>query len=351
MDKILDTRKIEKFDKLLAGVTQIVITCHVRPDGDAIGSTLGWMHLLRQLGKSVEVVVPDNAPRSLAFLPGVDRIAVFTRHEEYCEKLFREAELLICCDFNQPSRLDRMERMLELADCPKVLIDHHVDPAPFADIIFSFPDMSSACELSFRVMAELGLYSEMNVEAATCLLTGMVTDTKNFTVNCKSPDIYEILQRLLEKGCDKNRIVRLALLEKSYGALMLEAYALSEKLEVFPEFHCSVITLDKGECERFHYEKGDTEGIVNRPTEIRGVTFSFFLREDSDCVKVSARSIMDFPVNLMCKELFGGGGHVMAAGAEYHGSLEDCRRILIDSFPKYSHFLKGRTEKLDFFEF
>lgn len=350
MDKKLDTRKVDKFDKLLDGVTQIVLTCHVRPDGDAIGSTLGWMHVLEGLGKSVAVVVPDNAPRSLAFLPGFDSMAVFTRHEEYCEKLFRDAELVICCDFNQPSRLDRMQKLLDDCTCPKVLIDHHVEPAPFADILFSFPEMSSTCELSFRVMADLGLYSEMSVEAATCLLTGMITDTKNFTVNCKSPDIYEILQRLLEKGCDKNRIVRLALLEKSYGAMMLEAYAISSKMVLFPEFHGSVICLDREECERFHYEKGDTEGIVNRPTEIRGVTFSFFLREDSDCVKVSARSVMDFPVNLMCKELFGGGGHVMAAGAEFHGSLEDCRRILVESFPKYAHFLKGRTEKLDYFD-
>ncbi len=350
MDKILDTRKVDKFDKLLEGVSSIVLTCHVRPDGDAIGSTLGWMHVLESLGKSVAVVVPDNAPRSLSFLPGFDRMAVFTRHEEYCEKLFRNAELVICCDFNHPSRLDRMQRLLDECMCPKVLIDHHVEPAPFADINFSFPDMSSTCELSFRVMAELGLYSEINLECATCLLTGMITDTKNFTVNCKSPDIYEILQRLLEKGCDKNRIVRLALMEKSYGALMLEAFAISQKMEIFPEFHGSIITLDKEECERFHYEKGDTEGIVNRPTEIRGITFSFFLREDSDCIKVSARSIMDFPVNEMCKEIFGGGGHVMAAGAEFYGSLEDCKRLLIESFPKYSHHLKGRTEKLDFFE-
>ena len=230
MDKILDTRKVDRFDKLLEGVSSVVLTCHVRPDGDAIGSTLGWMHVLERLGKSVAVVVPDNAPRSLSFLPGFDRMAVFTRHEEYCEKLFRDAELVICCDFNQPSRVDRMQRLLDDCSCPKVLVDHHVDPAHFADIIFSFPEMSSTCELSFRLMAELGLYSEMNIECATCILTGMITDTKNFTVNCKSPDIYEILQRLLEKGCDKNRIVRLALLEKSFGAMMLEAYALAEKL-------------------------------------------------------------------------------------------------------------------------
>lgn len=350
MDKYLDTRKVNTLGKLLDGATSIVLTCHVRPDGDAIGSTLGWMHLLGSLGKEVHVVVPDNAPRSLSFLPGFDSMAVYTRHEEYCAQLVRNADLIICCDFNQPSRLDKMSSLIEEAHCKKVLVDHHVGPSPFTDVEFSFSDMSSTCELSFRIMADLGLYSQMSTEAATCLLTGMITDTKNFTVNCKNPDIYEILQRLLEKGCDKNRIVRLALMEKSYGALRLEAYALSEKMEIFPDFHAAVICLDKDECERFRYEKGDTEGLVNRPTEIRGITFSFFLREDSDCIKVSARSVMDFPVNRMCAELFGGGGHVMAAGAEFHGTLQECRNRLVDSFPEYAIELKGRTERLDYFE-
>lgn len=350
MDKYLDSRKINQFYKLLDEASSIVLTCHVRPDGDAIGSTLGWMHLLKSLGKSVSVVVPDNAPRSLSFLPGFDSLAVYTRHEEYCTKLVNHADLMICCDFNQPSRLDKMSCLVEEASCKKVLIDHHVAPAAFTDIEFSFPDMSSTCELSFRIMADLGLYSEMTKDSATCILAGMITDTKNFTVNCKNPDIYEILQRLLEKGCDKNRIVRLALTEKSYGALKLEAYAISQKMEIFPEYHAAVICLDKQECERFKYEKGDTEGLVNRPTEIRGITFSFFLREDSDCVKVSARSVMDFPVNKICSELYGGGGHVMAAGAEFYGSLDECRDILVNSFSRYASDLKGRTERLDYFD-
>ena len=349
MNKVLDARTVDKFEKLISSASSIVLTCHVRPDGDAIGSTLGWMHLLHTLGKSVSVMIPDNAPRSLSFMPGFDRMAVFTRHEAHCLKHFREADLIICCDFNQPSRLDKMQPLLDGATCPKVLIDHHVEPDPFADLTFSFPDMSSTCELSFRIMAELGLYSDLNLDGATCLLTGMVTDTKNFTVNCKNPDIYEILMRLLEKGVDKNRIVRLALTEKSMGALLLESYAISNKMEIFPDLHGAVITLDKEECERFHYEKGDTEGLVNRPTEVRGITFSFFLREDSDCVKVSARSVMDFPVNLICKELFGGGGHVMAAGAEFKGSLSECRDILVEALPRYAHFLKGRSERLDYF--
>lgn len=349
MNNIIDTRKVAKFEKLIEAASSIVLTCHVRPDGDAIGSTLGWKWLLQSLGKDVNVVVPDNAPRSLSFLPGFDSLAIFTRHEDYCAKLFKEADLIICCDFNQPSRIDKMQPLLDDATSPKVLIDHHVDPADFADLVFSFPDMSSTCELSFRLIAELGLYNELNLDAATCILTGLITDTKNFTVNCKSTDIYEVLQRLLDKGCDKNRIVRLALIEKSFGALMLESYAISRKMEIFPDMHAAVICLDKDECERFHYEKGDTEGLVNRPTEIRGITCSFFLREDSDCIKVSARSILDFPVNLICKNLFNGGGHVMAAGAEFHGSLHDCRKLLVDSLPNYANFLKGKTEKLDYF--
>lgn len=145
---------------------------------------------------------------------GFDGLAVFTRHEEYCEKLFKEADLVICCDFNQPSRLDKMQSLLTACSCPKVLIDHHVDPTPFADVVFSFPDMSSTCELSFRIMADLGLYNQMTTDAATCLLTDLsrirkilpstariLIFTKYFSVSLKKDAIKIKLyvSRLLKK--------------------------------------------------------------------------------------------------------------------------------------------------------
>ena len=340
MEKLIDSNKANELHRLIERSNRIVLTCHVRPDGDAIGSTLGLWHLLRALGKDATVVVPDKAPVSLAFLPGFKEIAVYTCHPKFCEKTFSEADMVICCDFNIPSRQDSLAPVTQSSPGVKVLIDHHQEPGDFASLMFSYPEMSSTCELVFRIIAAMGLYGEVGLECATCLLTGIITDTRNFSVNCKNPDIYDILMRLLEKGADKERIVKEALSTRSLSSLRLEAYALSEKLEIFSAHKGALVTLSRAELERFNYEKGDTEGLVNRPLEVRGMVFSIFMREDPDCIKVSARSCDNFPVSEICKNLYGGGGHRQAAGGEFHGSLEECRKILIDSLPDYDKYLK-----------
>lgn len=347
MDKLIETSKAKELFGLLKESERIVLTCHVRPDGDAIGSTLGLWHLLKVLGKEPNVIVPDKAPNSLSFLPGFKEIAVYTSHKEFCEKTVSECQLIICCDFNTPSRQDSLAPLIQNATCKKVLIDHHQEPDNFTDLTFSDPKMSSTCELVFRIIAAMGLYDKVDKECATCLLTGIITDTRNFTVNIHYTDIYDILMRLMEKDVDKNWIVKEALNTRSLNSLRLEAYAISQKMEIFLEHKCALITLDLNELNRFSYEKGDTEGLVNRPLEVRGLVYSIFMREDPDCVKVSARSCDDFPVSEICKNLYGGGGHIQAAGAEYHGSLEDCRKLLIDHLKDYDKFIQKRDEKLN----
>ncbi len=347
MEKLLNTGMTDKFRRWIEESDKIVLTCHVRPDGDAIGSCLGMAHLLQALGKKATVVVPDQPPRSLAFLPGFKDISIFTRHEEYSRRLMAEADLIICSDFNKLSRQDLLAEVTEAASCRKVMVDHHQQPDNFCDLSFSYPDMSSASELMFRIICPMGYYKEISLDSATCLLTGMVTDTRNFSVNCKNPDIYEVLMRLLEKGVDKTRIVREALLTRSLSSLRLQAYALSNRLEIFEKWHAAVITLDSEELKRFNYERGDTEGLVNEPLNVSGIYFSFFLREDEDCVKVSARSIEDFPVSRICEDLYGGGGHIMAAGAEFKGSLEECRKRLVESIPDYLKYLPARPKKVE----
>ena len=347
MEKLLNSGMVDKFRNWIEESERIVLTCHVRPDGDAIGSTLGMMHLLQALGKRASVVVPDMPPRSLSFLPAFKEITIYTRHEEYSRRLMSEADLIICSDFNKLSRQDALAELTGAATCRKVMVDHHQAPDDFCDLTFSYPDMSSASELMFRIIAAMGYYTQIDRQAATCICTGIITDTRNFSVNCKNPDIYEVLTRLLEKGVDKTRIVREALMMQSLSSLRLKTYALSEKMEIFERWHAAVTTLDSAELERFSYERGDTEGLVNEPLNVRGIYFSFFLRQDEDCVKVSARSIEDFPVSKICEDLYGGGGHIMAAGAEFHGTLEECRRILIEAIPSYLKYLPQKPQKVE----
>lgn len=340
MDKLIDTEKSKELRRLLDNASRIVLTCHVRPDGDAIGSTLGLWHLLRAMGKDAVVVVPDKAPATLSFLPGFKEIAVYTCHADYCRRAIAEADLIVCCDFNTPSRQDALAPVVQGAAAIKVLVDHHQEPSDFAALTISYPDMSSTCELVFRLIAAMGLYGEVDFDCATCLLTGIVTDTRNFSVNISHTDLYEILMRLLEKGVDKEKIVRESLNTRSYWSLKLEAFAISERMKVYPQHRCAVITLGRDDLERFHYERGDTEGLVNRPLEIPEVVYSVFMREDADCIKVSARSRDGFPVSEICKNLYGGGGHLQAAGGEYKGTLEDCRELLVSNMGEYDKYLK-----------
>lgn len=340
MEKLIDAGKAKELLKLIKESERVVLTCHVRPDGDAIGSTLGLWHLLRSLGKEATVVTPDKAPQNLSFLPGFKEIAVYTNHKEFCEKTIENCNLMICCDFNTPSRQDLLAPVVQNAPCRKVLIDHHTEPDKFTDLQFTYPRMSSTCELTFRIIAAMGLYEKIDRDCATCLLTGIITDTRNFTVNVNYPDIYDILMRLLEKDVDKDRIIKEALNTRSLNSLQLEAYALSQKMEIFPEHKCSLITLNKEELKKYNYEKGDTEGLVNRPLEVKGMVYSIFMREDPDCVKISSRSCDDFPVSEICKTLYGGGGHIQAAGAEFHGSLADCKQIFIKNMASFDKYLK-----------
>ena len=347
MKQMLVYSDVKRFLRILEKSKKIVLTCHVRPDGDALGSTMGLSHLFHTLGKEATVIVPDQPPKTLAFMPGFKDLAIFTKHDPYCQRLVGEADLIICCDFNKPSRQDQLETLIQGASCTKILIDHHEDPDYFADLTFSYPDMSSTCELVFRIVAAMGLYPEILKDSAECLLTGIITDTRNFSVNVKDLDLYEILMKLLEKGVDKNRIVKLALNTRSLSSLKIQAYAVSERLEILDKHKAAIITLDRDILKKFHYEKGDTEGLVNLPLEIRGMVSSFFLREDPEFIRISARSQDDFPVSKVCEDLFNGGGHLQAAGGEFYGTLEECKKLLVSSLSNYDCYLPDHFNNIN----
>lgn len=348
MKNIFDNDDIKEFRKLLDSSERIVLTCHMRPDGDAVGSTLGLYHLLKSFGKEVNVVIPDRVPRSLTFLPGVKDIAVFTQYDTYCSRLVDEAQLIIMCDFNTAKRQGDLAPVIQNAECAKVLIDHHREPDIPCEVTFSFPEASSTCELVFRLIAACGFYNDLDLNGAMAILTGLITDTQNFTVNCSDPEVYEIMMRLLEKGADKKTIVDEAIKSTSYDALMLNSFALLERTRIFPKSRCALVVLSKEDLKKFNYQKGDTEGLVNMPLNIRGIVYSVFMREDADCIKVSTRSKFDFPVCDVCKDLFNGGGHLMASGGEFYGSLQECVDLFIEHMADYDRFLPEKLDKLEY---
>lgn len=327
--RVINEEQTKKLKQLIADAKNIVITCHMSPDGDAVGSSLGLMHALRTMGKYTSVVTPDMVPVSLNFLPGVKSIVVYTRQELLAKQLVKEADLIICLDFNALYRIDRFAPVIGQAKATKVMIDHHLDPENFTDLCISYPHMSSTCELLYNAIVLTGMKRFLNYNSATCIYTGMMTDTGNFTYNSNNSDLYIIIAELLKYGIDKDYIYNTAMNTFSADRLRLMGYAMSEKMEVFPEVGGAIIELTREELYRFNYQKGDTESLVNKPLSIPGIYWSIFLREDADYIKVSARSTGDFAVNGYCEQYFSGGGHKNAAGGEFIGTIEDARKQVL----------------------
>lgn len=320
---IIEGKLIEQLRALLNVAKHIVITCHLSPDGDAVGASLGLYHVLCNYKKDVHVVVPDQVPRTLSFIPGESDIVVYSMSDSRGRFLVNQADLIFCLDFNALKRIDNLGVVITEASAKKVMIDHHLDPDDICDVIISRPGMSSTSELIYRVVSQLGMLEYLDVPAAQCLYVGMMTDTGNFTYGSDYPEIYEIVADLVGRHIDKEKLYNLAMNTFSADCLRLQGYALADKMQIFADKGASLITLTLDELEHYHYKKGDTEGLVNKPLSIPGVYWSIFMREEKDYVKVSARSRGDFSVNDICMRYFNGGGHKNAAGGEFYGLLAD----------------------------
>ena len=246
---------------LIADATSIVICCHQNPDGDALGSSLGWAEYLRTLGKESTVIVPDQFPDFLMWLPNTEKIIRYDKHVEQGDLLLKTADVIFCLDFNSASRTDRMADTLLASKAKKVLIDHHLGPDLPTVLTVSHPEASSTCELVFRMVWQLDGFSSQNKHFAIPIYCGMMTDTGGFTYNSSNPDIYFIISQLLTKGINKDKIYRNVFHNYSENRLRLMGYMLYEKLVVDPVRHASYFTLTRQDLKRFRFMKGDAEGL------------------------------------------------------------------------------------------
>lgn len=334
-----EDKKIHALRQLIDESERIVAIGHMSPDGDAIGALTAFRLVMAELGKEVRIVIPDMMLGSLRSLPGAKEATDATRYPDFARQLIEDADLIVCLDFNELGRIDKLGDIVRSSSAKKVMIDHHLHPGDFADITISHPEVSSTCYLLFKVLCAMEMFDYIDKSSSECLLTGMMTDTGNFSYNAADPEIYIVVAELLRKGADKEKIYRTQFETHSANSMRLNGYAISRKMEVWPDMGAALITLTREELNRFHYTKGDTEGLVNRPLAIPGVVYSAFLREEDGYTKVSMRSIGDFPVNELCKDHFGGGGHLNAAGGEFQGSLAEAatlfRSLLAENKKKY----------------
>lgn len=323
LEQIIDRNLLLQLDKLIEESHNIAITCHMAPDGDAIGSANGLCLLLRKMGKTANVITPDQAPYDLAFIPEYEKMTAYSRQPVKARRLIREADLIVCLDYNGLNRVAQMEEPLRNAKCKKAMIDHHLHPDNFCDVTISYPIMTSTCELLYRILDQLDYTQLIDTTIAECIYTGMMTDTGNFSYNSNHAELYNIVAELVKKGVDKDRIYKFAINTSSESRMRLTGYALAEKMIIYPEHNASFIVLTKDDLTRFNYQSGDTEMLANKPLAIPEVIWSTFFRQEKGYVKVSMRSEGNFAVNTLCAKYFNGGGHANAAGGEYHGTMEE----------------------------
>lgn len=330
---------VAKAKKLIDRAERIVVVCHTSPDGDAIGSSLAAMHVFSSLGKDVKAVIPDQPLQNLRSLPGAKELVDASKYADFANKLIGEADLILCLDFNELGRTGRLKEVLANAKAPKIVVDHHLNPSIEAEVCISHPEMAATAYLLFRLLCRLELFNFIDRNAAECMLAGMMTDTGNFAYNCADPELFTVTAELVKKGADKEKLYNILFNTFTANCLRLNSYALLKKMEVFDDEGAALITLSRDELNRFHYTKGDTEGLVNRPLAIPGIVYSCFMRQESDCIRVSMRSRGTFPVNKICAEYFGGGGHLNAAGGEFHGTIEEAadlfRSLLSENKSRY----------------
>ncbi|MBR5542280.1 MAG: DHH family phosphoesterase [Bacteroides sp.] len=344
LSKVIAQSSIDHVEKWFEKADKIVIVSHVSPDGDALGSSLGLWHFLNSQDKNVHVIVPNVFPDFLKWMPGAKEVIIYNRYKEFADKIIQEADVICCLDFNVLSRIDEMEEVVRTSPGRKMIVDHHLYPGDFARIVISHPEISSTSELVFRLICQLGNFGDITKEGAECIYTGMMTDTGGFTYNSNNREIYTIIGELLSKGIDKDEIYRRVFNTYSEERLRMMGYVLYDKMQVYPQFKAAMISLTRAEQNKFQCVKGDTEGFVNLPLSMKNVRFSVFLREDTekDMIKISLRSVGNFPCNKVAAEFFNGGGHLNASGGEFYGTMDEAIDLFKQSLVRYEDLLLGK---------
>jgi bifunctional oligoribonuclease and PAP phosphatase NrnA len=301
----------------------ILIISHINPDGDSVGAQLAMYHYFKSINKNVSMLAPNNLQEFLKWMDGADQIDIFIKDRKKGRKLIENADLIIMLDFNQPGRLGEAEDAVTASRARKIVIDHHLDPDNFADLIISDPSKCSTSELVHEIVCEVNGAKFMNRSYAESLYVGIITDTGNFEHGAYSSRTFRIVADLLDTGIIKERIINLIYNNFSSDRLRLQGFALNQRMVVLPEYRTAYIYLSKEDLKTYNHVKGDTEGFVNMPLSIKGINFAALFIEKDGFIKLSFRSKGQFPSNEFASLYFSGGGHLNASGGEYTDTLEN----------------------------
>lgn len=331
---------INSIKTLLSSPKAIVIIPHKNPDGDAVGSTLGLYHYLKQYNHNVNIVAPNDYPDFLKWMPGESTIIKYDIQKSEGDSLIHDADLIFTLDFNSLGRIGHMEEVVSNSNATKIMIDHHQQPDDYAKYMYSDVSMSSTCEMVFNFIEMLDDVDKIDSDIATCLYTGIMTDTGSFRFPSTTSATHTIIGHLIQKGANNSEIHNNIYDTNSYARLQLLGRALSN-LKVIPEYRTAYITLTQEELNTFDFKKGDTEGFVNYGLSLKGIIFAaiFIESHQDEIIKISLRSKGDFSVNELSRTHFHGGGHTNAAGGRSDLNMKETIEKFISILPNYKQDL------------
>ena len=322
--KITEEQITKLRDLLAQPGRNIVIVAHTNPDGDAVGSSLAWAAILRNMGHSVTCVVPNKYPYFLDWMPGIEEVVIFkTDTERRAERAIEAADTIFCLDFNAVSRLEILSETIERnTSAVRVLIDHHLAPAPGFDLMFSYPEESSTCFVVYSIIEALCGTDAITRRMAEALYVGMMTDTGNFAFSYLTPELFRAVAVLVERGISIPAIHNSVYNAYTEGRARLFGYAINRKMELIEDGTVAYMSLLESEMRRFQFQQGDSEGFVNYALTIKKVKMSAMFLAHRKFIRVSLRSRGDVDVNLFARRYFNGGGHHNAAGGQSYDTMQ-----------------------------
>jgi bifunctional oligoribonuclease and PAP phosphatase NrnA len=336
---VLNAAKYTKeLSKLLFSSPNILLICHINPDGDAVGSQLALYHYLASKGINAEMLSPNNLQEFLKWMNGAEKINIFINNRQKCKKLIGDADLIVMFDFNHSDRLGEAEEYVLKSKAKKVIVDHHLNSQDFVDLMISDFTKCSTSELLYEIVLNLNGGKFLSKHYAEAIYVGIITDTGNFEHGSYSGSTFRIIADIIDSGIEKDRIFNLVYNNFSAERMRLQGLALDRRMTVLPEFRTAYIFLTRADMVEYNYKKGDTEGFVNMPLSIKGIDFTALFVEKDGFVKLSFRSKGCFSVSDFANAHFKGGGHRNAAGGEHYDTLENTigyfLKVLKTDFPK-----------------
>ncbi len=331
----MDSEQFKILRKQLAASSNIVITTHHNPDGDAVGASLALYLLLSRLGYKVAVILPNDYPSFLKWLPGSKDAILYENSVSVCDRLISEADIIFSLDYNTLSRVKLFTDKLAASEATKILIDHHVDPSDEFDFVLSRTNISSTCELLYEFIEGIGYVNQIDRDIAECLYVGIMTDTGSFSYASNNSQTYEIAASLIRKGIDAEQIHRAVYDTYSENRMRLLGFCLSDRLIVNLKFKTAYIWLTLDDLARFNHQVGDTEGVVNYALSIEGVTLAALFTEGNGRVRISFRSKGEFSVNEFARKHYNGGGHRNASGGDSFLGMAETLKKFDELLPVY----------------